>query len=186
MRYTFDKGVDMKKTCLAVFIISAALVFIISEASALMVGMTTEELTNESGLILQGVVEDTKSHWSKDGKTIITQVTVGYTNLIKGMAKNRKVVVEYDGGIVGDTVLKVSDTADFQVGEEVILFVKPGKSKKDGDVYNMVGKAQGKYTIDSDGIASKKGFSFVPGTGFIDNHLHAEKLREKIEKVKSK
>jgi hypothetical protein len=187
VRNGINKGAVMKRiSCMAILIAALSLSFFVSESVALMVGMTTEELTNESALIFEGVVEDTKSQWSKDGKTIITRVTVSYTELIKGKTKDRKVVVEYDGGVVGDTVLRVSDMADFQVGERVILFLSPGKSKKDGDVYSMVGKSQGKYTIDGEGIARKKGFSFVPGTGFIDNNLPADKLKEKIKKVKSK
>jgi hypothetical protein len=177
----------MKKIPLMTLIILAvAFSLIVTWASALMVGLTTEELTSESELIAEGAVEDKKSLWSGDGKTIITRITVRYTDLIKGKAKDRKVVAEYDGGAVGDTVLQVSDSADFQVGERVILFLTTGKSKKDGEIYGIVGKAQGKYTIDAEGIARKKGFSFVPGTGFIDNHLPADKLKEKIKKVKSK
>jgi hypothetical protein len=171
---------------MVVLIFALALSFFVSEPAALMVGMTTDELTTESELILDGVVEDRKSQWSRDGETIITRVTVRYTELIKGKTKDRKVVVEYDGGTVGDTVLKVSDMADFRVGERVILFLKHGKSKKEGDVYSVIGKSQGKYTIDSEGIARKKGFSFIRGTGFIDNDLPADELKEKIRKVKSK
>ena len=69
-------------------------------------------------------------------------------------------------------------------GEKVILFLKPGKSKKDGIVFNIVGKGQGKYTIGNDGIARKGGFSIMSGEEVIDKNIPVEVLINKIKKVK--
>ena len=91
--------------------------------------------------------------------------------------------MEYEGGEVGEIGLKVSDQPSFTGGEEVILFLKSGKSKRDGDIYNVVGRGQGKYVVGEDGIARKKGFSIAYGEDNIDNDIPAKDLIEKIKGI---
>jgi hypothetical protein len=93
-------------------------------------------------------------------------------------------MVEYEGGEIGDIGLRVSDQSPLIKGEKVILFLRSGKSKKEGAAYNIVGKGQGKYVIDADGIARKGGFSIAGGKEDIDNNIPVDKLIEKINKIK--
>ena len=69
-------------------------------------------------------------------------------------------------------------------GEKLILFLETGKSRQDGNVFNIVGKAQGKYTIDNNGIARKGGFSVISGEEIIDNNIPVDILINKIRNVK--
>ena len=68
-------------------------------------------------------------------------------------------------------------------GEKVLLFLKAGKSKKDGAAYNLVGKNQGKYVVTADGIARKNGFSIEGEKEMIDNNIPVDALIEKIRRV---
>jgi len=151
---------------------------------AAMVGMTTDELTKSSDTIITGRVEDVTSRWSSDGKKIITSVSVIPDKVIRGNAVGQKVVLEYDGGEVGDIGMKVSDTPAFKKGENVLLFLKEGKSRVDGAVHNVVGKAQGAYKVDTKGIAKKSGFSAMGRQGVIDNDIPVDVLIEKIKGVR--
>ena len=175
----------MKQGYNLVRVISLIVIFLMSsESGALMVGMSTERLTRESELVIVGDVENTISQWSDDGKQIVTQVTITYTDVIKGKNTNRKVVVEHEGGEVGEVGMQVSDSPHFRKGEKVILFLKPEKIKEDKDIFKIVGSAQGKYTIGTDGIARKKGFSLWSDKELIDNNIPADMLIDKIKKVK--
>jgi hypothetical protein len=112
--------------------------------------------------------------------------------------KEKKVLVEYEGGEVDGIGMGASDVPQLEEGEEVILFLKSGKSRVAGNVQNVVGAAQGKYSIGEDGIARKGGFSVVgPNFGkekegiepkkeikdIIDNDIPADKLIKKIKKI---
>lgn len=158
--------------------------FLSSQSSAIMVGMGTEELTRESKVVIRGEVAEVEAQWSEDGKTIITRASIIITDVFKGETSSNMITVEYEGGEVGEMGFRVSDVAPLKTGEEVILFLKSGKSKIEGDVHKIVGKAQGKYTIGNDEIARKCGFSVISGEDIIDNNIHVDKLIDKIRKVK--
>lgn len=158
-------------------------VCISSPSLAIMEGLSTEELTRSSELVIEGDVKDVTAEWSKDGKTIISRSTIITTNVIKGKII-QEVIVEHDGGEIGDIGFHVSDVEPLRKGEKVILFLKTGESKKYGSTLKIVGNAQGKYTIGKDGIARKRGFSVINGKEKIDNNIPVEELVDKIRRVK--
>lgn len=160
------------------------LCFLPSQSLAIMKGLSTEELTKASEIVVIGDVEDVEAHWSKDGSTIFTSASIVIGDTVKGKIYQERVTVEYEGGEIGDIGLKVSDVAPMGKGEKVLLFLKSGMSKGDGTVYNIVGQAQGKYTIDDKEIARKDGFSIVSGQDIIDNNIPVEELIKKIREVK--
>lgn len=149
-----------------------------------MQGMSTEELAGNSDLVIEGEVIKVSSHWSKDGKTIFTRAVIQDSYVIKGRVNQRHIVVEYEGGEIGDIGYRVSDVVPIKKGERVIIFLKTGKSKKDGHAFNIVGKGQGKYTVGNDGIARKEGFSILSGEESIDNNIPVGDLIDKIRKIK--
>ena len=155
-----------------------------SPATAVMKGLSTEELTRTSELTMTGEVESVESQWSKDGTTIFTNVSVLIDEVVRGKILQRRITVEYEGGEIGDIGLKVSDVVPMERGEKVLLFLKSGKSKKEGIVYNIIGKGQGKYSIGNDGIARKRGFTLVNGEEAADNNIPVDVLIEKIRRVK--
>lgn len=153
-------------------------------SSAIMVGLSTEELTLSSDAVIMGEVESVESRWDKEGKTIFTRAIIEVTETIKGKTKSKFIRVNYEGGEVGDIGLMVSDVAPLKKGERVLLFLQADKQEKVDDLYTITGKAQGKYTVHEDGTARKGGFSIVDGQELIDEALPVEKLIEKIKGAK--
>ena len=166
------------------FICFMLLCVLSSQSSAIMEGISTEDLTKASDVVIEGEVIDSKADWSNDGKTIFTKAIISESMILKGRITQTEIIVEYDGGVIGDIGLKVSDVTPLIKGEKVILFLKAGKSKKDGSVFNIVGKGQGKYTIGSDNIARKGGFSIISGEELIDDNIHVDFLVDKIRRAK--
>jgi len=151
---------------------------------AVMEGLSTEDLARRSDLIVMGDVESAAARWSNDGQTIVTTAIVLVKEVIKGQPVSRKIEVEYRGGEVGDIGLRVSDEPGMDKGEKVLLFLKRGIEPGESDKYDLVGKAQGKYSIGPDGVARKKGFSVLGDTKQIDAEVPLETLIDKIKRVK--
>jgi hypothetical protein len=136
-------------------------------------------------MVIMGEVLDVGAHWGQGGKTIYTSATILISDTIKGNGTQKKVKVRYKGGEIGNIGLKVSDTSRFIKGEKVLLFLKSEEIVKGKVVsYKMTGKAQGKYAIDKDNIARKKGFSLAGDDKNIDNNIPVKELIDKIKKVK--
>jgi hypothetical protein len=164
-----------------------------STAHALMVGLSTEELTKDSEVIIVGKVESVESMWSKDGKTIISRAHIIVNEVIKGEQSKEKITVEYLGGEIGDLGLKVSDIRPLKKGEETLLFLKSKKDQRRGgeislslgeeEVYQITGNAQGHYTIDHQGVARKGGFSLIQREDATDNNIPLNILIDKIRGV---
>lgn len=162
-----------------------SLTVFLQPGQAVMVGLSTEELTKGSELVVQGRVLGVSSHWSADGSTIVTSATVTISRTMKGKALGREIEVEYEGGEAGGMRLMVSDTPVLKAGEDVLLFLNKAKSKRHGtDVYAIFASGQGKYSVSPDGTASKEGFSLAAGHGKVDNNIHVDALRTKIKKAR--
>lgn len=156
-----------------------------ADSLAVMKGLTVEDLTGRSDLVLSGQVESVTAGWSDDGKTISTTAIVVVSEVIKGRSALRKIAVEYPGGEVGDIGLRVSDEPGMEKGEKVLLFLKQGDNGHGAThKFNLVGKGQGKYSIGSDGMARKKGFSIVGEKSRIDAEIPLDALLEKIRRGK--
>ncbi len=180
-----NKKVEIKQLVIPLieFLCLMALCFLSTSSFAIMKGLSTDELTKASDIVISGEVENTESHWSKDGKTIFTTAYITVDDVVKGVTTQRKIAVEYEGGEVGGIGLRVSDQTALTKGEKVILFLKSGKSHRDGNVYNIVGNNQGKYVIGADGIARKGGYSVAGDKENIDNNIPADKLIERIKRA---
>jgi hypothetical protein len=167
-----------------------------SQALGVMMGLSTEELTKSSDLILVGSVKSVESMWSEDGKFIISRAKVIVNSVINGKWDKDILIVEYVGGEVGDIGLKVSDVKPLKQGENLLLFLKHGNGQKQKiernltalsheEIYHsIVGNAQGQYTITPQGIAKKNGFSVLQGSELIDNDIPLEVLIDKIRGIK--
>jgi hypothetical protein len=149
-----------------------------------MIGLSTEELTKNSEIVIRGEVENVEPQWSKDGSIIFSRAVIIINDVVAGDVAENKIIVEYEGGEMEDIGFRVSDVSPLVKGDHVILFLKSGESKRDGFVRNIVGKNQGKYIIGKDGIARKSGFSIVGGENLIDNNVPMDALINKIRSVK--
>ena len=186
-----------KHNLLSVFVL-CFLIFIPSPAWSMMKAMSTGDLVKLAEMIVEGEVVHTESKWSTDGKKIVTHSVVTISDTLMGSSGQRTVIVETLGGEIGDIGLRVSNTARFSVGEKVVLFLKSAKAMSQvntrqlqiegevirPDVYRIVAKAQGKYTITSTSMAIKDGFSVTGETSIIDYKLPLGELKKKIEKLK--
>lgn len=183
---------NLKKSVMSIICLCFMMVFS-STAHALMVGLSTEELTKGSDFIVVGRVEGVESMWSKDGKTIISRAHIIINEVIRGELSKERITVEYPGGEIEDIGLKVSDVRPLKKGEKILLFLK---SKRDQrmrdeislsmeveDIYQITGNAQGHYTIDYQGIARKGGFSLIQREDVVDNNIPLDILINKIRGV---
>ena len=185
---------NVKKSVISIICLCFMMVFS-STAYALMVGLSTEELTKGSEFIFVGKVESVESIWSKDGKTIISRAHIIINEVIKGEQSKERITVEYPGGEIGDLGLKVSDIRPLKKGEETLLFLKSKKDQRRGgeislsmgeeEVYQITGNAQGHYTIDYQGVARKGGFSLIQREDATDNNIPLNILIDKIRGVKN-
>ena len=166
-----------------IFFILIATFFLSQQSAAIMVSLSTENLTKESALIILGDVKQVKSEWSEDKKSIYTFATVAVRETIKGKAANKTLKIIYEGGEIDGIGMRVSDVAIPDVGENVLLFLKPAKTKQLETIYKNVGKAQGQYRIDKDGIARKAEYNLEGSAKDIDNNMPIEVLIEKIKRI---
>jgi hypothetical protein len=161
-----------------------SILFLSSSAPALMRGLSTQELTNASEIVVIGEIKDVESFWSRDYRTIYTSASVVVHDVVTGNLAGTVITVEYEGGEVGGIGLNVSDMSSLSENEEVLLFLKAGQGDRGNKVYRIVGKSQGKYTIHEDGTVEKKGFTLLDGEERIDNNLPVDLLIDKIRKAR--
>ncbi len=124
------------------------------QTSALMLRKSIEELTSQADSILIGKVERIESRWNEERTSIYTYVTISVSQYTKALSianQFEEIIVKVRGGEVGDIGLRVSDTPEFRIGEEVFLFLK----MENLPLFSVAGLFQGKYTIE-DGIARNR------------------------------
>ena len=151
---------EMKKKYLGIF--SAIILFIcfvflgMDSAMALMLEMSTPELTQQAEAIVRGKVKDMKSEWDPERRFIWTLVTISVSHSIKGNSPEKQdVVVKIPGGEVGDIGQKTEDAPIFTTGEEVLLFLQP-EVYREKKVFRVTGNFQGKHTIKDNMLIEKK------------------------------
>ena len=148
-------GLKSFKAVMGVLAFLGFVLIINGPAFALMVGRSVSELTNDAEAVIEGKVTSIKSEWS-DIKSewsdnlnagIVTNVNIEVTDVIKGdLIVREEVVVQTLGGeILEQNIgLQVSDQPEFQVGEEVIIFLKKHQNR---NVFRSVGNFQGKMKV---------------------------------------
>jgi hypothetical protein len=169
---------------LAYIFLSAGL--FLSAVQAQMRGLSTEELTRGSSLVVVGDVEEVESYWSEDGKRILSRATVLVREVVRGKTTENRISVEYPGGEIDGLGMKVSDVAPLTRGEKVLLFLSEKKKRRMGEAHSIIGKAQGKYTIEKDGTARKKGFSIAERPEVVEDRLPLEELIKKVRAIDEK
>lgn len=143
LRFELALEVLVRRSSVALLVILAGLVASVSTATAAVVAAVSwAELADEASLILIGDVTKRRSAW-RDGR-IVTTVSVRSTQTLKGVARS-EVQVEVLGGIVDGIGQRVSGMAQFELGEQVALFLRPA-----GAAHRVIGLAQGKLRITKD------------------------------------
>lgn len=150
-------------------------------AVAVMRALSTDELTRSSDAVVEGDVQQVASFWSDDGRAIMSRAELLVVEVVRGVAVQNTLTVEYEGGEIGDVGMGVSDMASFSAGQRVVVFLQKKRASRRGGEYELVGRAQGLYKVGADRVARKSGFSLLPGTGgVVDNDLDVDLLKRKI------
>ena len=125
-------------------ILSLFLVLPVHLESTVVVHKNLEDITKESSLIIKGTVTDILSEWNPEHTLIFSYITVAVNKQYKGKYYKQTVVIRQIGGNIDRYITEVSGAPKFTIGEEVVLFLKPGE----GDFYYVNGMFQGKYKIE--------------------------------------
>jgi hypothetical protein len=178
---------------LLIFILLPIL-FFSSTGQSLMVKLSLESLSHDSDAVVLGKVEDIACQWSMDRSAIVTVVTMRIQSVIKGELLQSHILIQYPGGEVGDIGLRVSDMPEFRCGEQALVFLKSISKIDDAQnspfiamnfwpAYTVFGAAQGKYSVDDNGVARKKGYSLISDEPDPDRALVLENLMTRIRKI---
>lgn len=149
-------GLKSFKAVMGVLAFLGFVLIINGPAFASMIERDVSELTNDAEAVIEGKVTSIKSEWSDNPNAgIVTNVNIEVTDVIKGdLIVREEVVVQTLGGeILEQNIgLQVSDQPEFQVGEEVIIFLKKDQNR---NVFRSVSNFQGKMKV-VDGKVSYK------------------------------
>ena len=111
--------------------------------------MSVEGMTSVAGYVVLGTCLWVESHWTEDGKQILTYITLTNTQSLKGNIQGDVTFVQL-GGRVGNQVMKIVGAPTFELGEEMIVFLTemPSSTRL---VYStdlwLLGLEQGKWKI---------------------------------------
>jgi hypothetical protein len=174
-------------------LVAAALGFISLglTAAALMIKTPLPDLVGGAEAIVVGRVTQVRSSWSLDNNLIVTLTSIEVKETIKGRTSSRRIAVQTPGGQVGDLRLAVSDEPSFTMDETVLVFLRPLPSRfspansvlslrSPVPVYELLEKAQGKYSIGADGVAQKAGYRLLAADESDDTSLPIEELKARI------
>ena len=113
--------------------------------------MSLDKVFDQADIVVHGKVVDQVTQWEEyDGNRIIfTYSTIEPRSVLKSQAalKNRKIVVRTVGGTVDGYHQILVGEASFEVGEEVIAFLR---HEEDWNQPAVVGFYQGKYRVERD------------------------------------
>ena len=120
-------------------VIFALYTLVLSDTYAAVRGISPRDLIVHSDRIVVGQVRRTICAWNVGRDEIQTHVEITVDRYLKGTGNN-EIKFTLPGGIINDTVLRVSDIPEFFAGERVLLFLESGPAP-------LVGLWQGKYTL---------------------------------------
>lgn len=129
------------------------------------------ELSQNSPLITRGKVASSNSSWTPDKKQIYTYITMAVKDVLKGKEVSDRIVIKQLGGRAGDMLLYIPDAPRFQLGEDVIVMLKPW-----GEEYVVVGLSDGKFGVRSD----PAGTQVVESTSLKDRALSLDDFERMI------
>jgi hypothetical protein len=133
-----------KPTALILFLYATAV-------SASLVYMDTDQLAEESTLIITGEVDRIESFRAADG-FIYSRAYVFVKDFILGDSESDTVEVVYPGGVVGGVGMTTSISPTFEEGMQVLLFLKVN----DKGEFVLTNHAASKFTLQN-GIVVEKG-----------------------------
>lgn len=129
------------------------LLFYATIVPASLVYMDTDQLAEESTLIITGEVERVESFRGADG-FIYSRAYVLVDDFIMGNSESDTVEVVYPGGVIDGIGMTTSISPTFEEGMQVLLFLKVNGAGE----YVLTNHAASKFTL-KNGIVVEKGTS---------------------------
>ena len=127
--------------------VSSLAIFGASIAAATSVpGLSFEQLTDRSDLVVTGEVARTWTDWDSEHKYIWTHYELTVSATHKG-ASAATVVLSEPGGVVGLQGMAIAGAVGYQPGEHVLVFLE----RMPNGYLRTTGWSQGKYSIDAAG-----------------------------------
>lgn len=130
------------------FLVSAAIGLVMATvpvaAQASLRAVSDDTLARSSAAAVQGRVVATSARWDDAAATIYTFVTIDVVKSWGFPQPPPRVVVKQLGGVVGDTAFVVGGQAQFEIGEDVVVFldVRPRDN-----TLSVAGLEQGKWVL---------------------------------------
>lgn len=172
-----------KRMPVAAVLIATLMFLTAGTAGAVMSSLTVADLTQRAQTVVTGQVTDKASTWTADKQSIVTTITIAVDEVVAGQA-GREIKVVIEGGEVDGMGLYVSDQPSFAVDEKVLVFAGTSHRAAQVSAYEVVGMAQGKYSISEDGLAVRNGFSLIGPGAPEDDSLDLNELITKIKQAK--
>ena len=135
--------------------------------------LSLDDMVRKANSIVHGTVRSQTTHWSSDGRLILTTTTIDVAETIKGPAK-KTVELTTIGGQVGDRGLFVSGMPSFEAGEEAVIFIE-----NSGAYSIVVGLSQGKFAVKNGEVANT-----ISNLAFADGKGGGAPLRMRLEDFK--
>ncbi len=117
-----------------------------------LIEFTDRDLAIDADIILRGEVTSTWTEWGPENRYIYTYGTVSVDEVYKGYVDGGEYIIKRPGGRIGDAAMVVHETAEFRVGNDLILFLLDDPSYES----NVLGWRQGMFTV-SDGVVVENG-----------------------------
>lgn len=118
------------------------------EASASVVlAQTVEQMSVKADLVVRAEVRARMSAWDEAHRRIHTYTELAVTETWVGQAPST-IVVRTLGGEVDGIGMRVSGVAHFEVGEDVVLFLRADQLVQADDQFQLIGLSQGKFHLE--------------------------------------
>ena len=155
-----------------------ALLFLISVCSfaTTVQRLSLDDMVKKAQSIVHGRVRSANTHWSADGRLILTTYTLDVEETIKGRAE-KTLEITIVGGTVGNLGLFVSGMPSFDTGEEAVVFVETSAGYS-----TVVGLSQGKFAIRNDEVSNNvANLSFPDGRGGVPLRMRLDDFKRQIK-----
>jgi len=132
----------------ATFLGAAVLALIIAAeyaAATQVLYRTPQQLGVDSELVVMGKVQSVESYWNESKTKILTETRVTVSDAYKGGTRGVVTVMQL-GGVVDNVRMTVHGALQWDVGEEVVLFLEPFQT----GTYQVSGFFQGRFKVERD------------------------------------
>jgi hypothetical protein len=139
--------------------------------------LSLNDMVKKAQTIVHGKVRSVRTHWSSNGKLILTTYTVEVEETIKGQP-GKSIELTTIGGRIGDVSLYVAGMPSFKSGEDAVVFVE-----KSGGFSTVVGLSQGKFSVTNGEVSNNvSDLTFPDGRSGSSLRMPLRDFKRQIEK----